>query len=228
MPTLTQVNRLSPSSAQRSSVPGRGQQHPPPTWRRTRSRSSRSISERPARSARTRRWQDVPCTTIQCDEISAFCYAEAKNVPEEHRDTFRYGDVRTCTPLCTDTKIVPTWLVGERTVNDASVFMGDLALLLAGPVQLTTARRTATAPTCRPHMANSAPRSTTGCSPAGRGCRRSGATAPPSAPASTSPPSPACPTPSLDRAAGAGSGRLAVSGCRGRGVGGLLGGRWWA
>lgn len=82
--------------------------------------------------------QGLPCTTIQCDEIWAFCYAKAKNVPEEHRDTFGYGDVWTWTALCADTKIVPTWLVGERTVNDASVFMDDLARRLSGRVQLTT------------------------------------------------------------------------------------------
>ncbi len=82
--------------------------------------------------------QELPCTTIQCDEIWAFCYAKQKNVPTEHRDTFGYGDVWTWTALCADTKIVPTWLVGERTVNDASVFMNDLARRLAGRVQLTT------------------------------------------------------------------------------------------
>ncbi len=81
---------------------------------------------------------DLPCTRIQCDEIWSYCYAKQKNVPEEHQDTFGYGDVWTWTALCADTKLVPSWLVGERTVDDAMVFMHDLRNRLANRVQLTT------------------------------------------------------------------------------------------
>ena len=81
---------------------------------------------------------DLPCTTIQCDEIWAFCYAKSKNVPQEHRGTFGYGDVWTWTALCADTKLVPSWLVGERTVDDAWTFLEDLRGRLANRVQLTT------------------------------------------------------------------------------------------
>jgi IS1 family transposase len=81
---------------------------------------------------------DLPCTTLQCDEIWAFCYSKDKNVPEEHRGTFGYGDVWTWTAICADTKLVPTWLVGERNVGDAFVFMTDLADRLTHRVQLTT------------------------------------------------------------------------------------------
>jgi len=89
--------------------------------------------------------RDLPCRTLQADEIWAFCYSKAKNVPEEHRGTFGYGDVWTWTAICADTKLVPSWLVGERTVSDAFVFMTDLADRLSHRVQLTT---TATSPTC--------------------------------------------------------------------------------
>src|SRR3954454_11222923 len=82
--------------------------------------------------------RDLPCTDIQCDEIWAFCYSKQKNVPQEHRGTFGYGDVWTWTAICADTKLVPTWLVGERTVDDADVFMRDLARRLSHRVQLTT------------------------------------------------------------------------------------------
>ena len=82
--------------------------------------------------------RNLPCTTIECDEIWAFCYAKAKNVPQEHRGTFGYGDVWTWTAICADTKLVPSWLVGERTVPDAWAFMCDLADRLANSVQLTT------------------------------------------------------------------------------------------
>jgi IS1 family transposase len=81
---------------------------------------------------------DLPCTTIQCDEIWAFCYSKSKNVPQQHRGTFGYGDVWTWTALCADTKLVPSWLVGERTVDDAWAFLTDLQGRLANRVQLTT------------------------------------------------------------------------------------------
>lgn len=83
-------------------------------------------------------FRDLPCTNIQCDEIWAYCYSKQKNVPDEHRDTFGYGDVWTWTAICADTKLVPSWLVGERTVSDAWIFMTDLKGRLANRVQLTT------------------------------------------------------------------------------------------
>jgi IS1 family transposase len=80
----------------------------------------------------------LPCKTIECDEIWAYCYAKQRNVPEEHQGTFGYGDVWTWTAICADTKLVPSWLVGERTADDALVFMRDLRSRLSERVQLTT------------------------------------------------------------------------------------------
>lgn len=82
--------------------------------------------------------RNLPCTVVQCDEIWSFCYAKQKNVPEEHQGTFGYGDVWTWTALCADTKLVPSWLVGERTTDDGIVFMKDLESRLANRVQMTT------------------------------------------------------------------------------------------
>src|SRR6266516_1538873 len=39
--------------------------------------------------------QDLPCLTLEADEIWAFCYAKAKNVPDEHQGEWGYGDVWT-------------------------------------------------------------------------------------------------------------------------------------
>jgi len=82
--------------------------------------------------------RDLPCKTIQVDEIWAYCYSKQKNVPEEHKGEYGYGDVWTWTAICADTKLVPSWLVGERTVDDAWVFMTDLQERLARRVQLTS------------------------------------------------------------------------------------------
>jgi IS1 family transposase len=81
---------------------------------------------------------NLPCRRVECDEIWSFCYAKQKNVPDEHQGTFGYGDVWTWTALCADTKLVPSWLVGERTTADAYVFLSDLKSRLKNRVQLTT------------------------------------------------------------------------------------------
>jgi IS1 family transposase len=75
---------------------------------------------------------------IQCDEIWSFCYSKEKNVPEEHKGEFGYGDVWTWTAIDADTKLIPTWLVGLRDGECATEFIKDLAGRLSNRVQLTT------------------------------------------------------------------------------------------
>ncbi|MEW6531005.1 MAG: IS1 family transposase [Thermodesulfobacteriota bacterium] len=81
---------------------------------------------------------DLPCKRVQCDEIWSFCYSKQANVPVEKRGEFGYGDVWTWTAICADTKLVPAWLVGDRTAETALIFMTDLASRLRGRVQLTS------------------------------------------------------------------------------------------
>jgi IS1 family transposase len=82
---------------------------------------------------------NLNCPVIECDEIWSFCYAKQKNVPEEFKDTFGYGDVWTWTAIDADTKLVPSWLVGERTSRDAYAFLSDLkGRLRNNRVQITT------------------------------------------------------------------------------------------
>lgn len=82
--------------------------------------------------------RNLPCKRIQCDEIWSFCYAKDKNVPDEKRGTFGYGDVWTWTAICSDTKLIPSWAVGKRDAGTAYELMQDLANRLASRVQLTT------------------------------------------------------------------------------------------
>src|SRR5664280_1439726 len=44
---------------------------------------------------------------IECDEIWSFCYSKQKNVPEECKGTFGYGDVWPWTAIDAATKLVP-------------------------------------------------------------------------------------------------------------------------
>jgi len=75
---------------------------------------------------------------VQCDEIWSFCYAKEKNVPEDKRGQFGYGDVWSWVAIDPDTKLVITWLVGLRNAAWASSFMYDVASRLSNRVQMTT------------------------------------------------------------------------------------------
>jgi IS1 family transposase len=81
---------------------------------------------------------NLPCKVVEADEIWAYCYSKQKNVPEQFKGTPGYGDVWTFTAICADTKLIPTWLVGERTKDDAEVFLTDLASRMANRIQLST------------------------------------------------------------------------------------------
>lgn len=83
-------------------------------------------------------FRNLNCKRIQCDEIWSFCYAKEKNVPETKRGIFGYGDVWTWVALDADTKLVPSYMVGNRDSKTAKLFMDDLAGRLADRVQLTT------------------------------------------------------------------------------------------
>jgi IS1 family transposase len=58
--------------------------------------------------------------------------ASAKAAPE------MAGDLWTWTAIDTDTKLMPSWLVGSRDGDAAKVFIADLASRLSNRVQLTT------------------------------------------------------------------------------------------
>lgn len=82
--------------------------------------------------------RNLPCKRIQCDEIWSFCYAKQRNVAPWREGALGYGDVWTWTAICADTKIVPTWLVGQRNAFYANKFVCDLAGRLATRPQITT------------------------------------------------------------------------------------------
>ncbi len=75
---------------------------------------------------------------IQCDETWSFNYVkdwrkdDAKNPPE------MAGTVWTWTAIDPDTKLIVTWLSGDRGVETATRFMHDLASRLMDRVQVTT------------------------------------------------------------------------------------------
>ena len=82
--------------------------------------------------------RDLPCKRIECDEIWSFCYAKAKNVPQDKQGQFGYGDVWTFVAIDSDTKLVLSWLVGLRELAYAYEFAKDIKERLSNRVQLTT------------------------------------------------------------------------------------------
>jgi IS1 family transposase len=75
---------------------------------------------------------------LECDEIWSFCGAKNINVPAERRGEPGVGDVWTWVALDADSKLVVSWLVGQRTIHDAVVFITDVAARLRHRIQLTT------------------------------------------------------------------------------------------
>ena len=82
--------------------------------------------------------RNLPCKRIQCDEIWSFVYAKAKNVPRARAAPPEAGDVWTWTAMCADTKLVPSWRLGDRSAATARDLMDDLQGRLANRIQLTT------------------------------------------------------------------------------------------
>lgn len=97
------------------------------------------MSGQAASDYQARAFVNLPCKVIECDEIWSFCYSKQKNVPDEFKGTPGHGDVWTWTAIDPDTKLVPSWLVGERTLQDAWAFLTDLKMRLRNSrIQLTT------------------------------------------------------------------------------------------
>lgn len=82
--------------------------------------------------------RNLKCKRIQCDEIWSFCYKKQKNVHPWEKGTLGQGDVYTWTAIDPDTKLVPSWLVGQRSAFYAKKFINDLKSRLASRPQVTT------------------------------------------------------------------------------------------
>lgn len=81
--------------------------------------------------------RNLNCKRVQVDEVWSFVCAKEKNAPPEQRAK-GFGDIWTWTAIDADTKLVPSWLVGERDIDAARAFIDDLASRLAGRIQLSS------------------------------------------------------------------------------------------
>lgn len=79
--------------------------------------------------------RNVQAKRVQADEIWSFIYSKEKNRPQDKEDA---GDAWTFVGIDSDTKLVISWLIGDRDIETATFFMRDVAQRIKGRVQLTT------------------------------------------------------------------------------------------
>ena len=86
--------------------------------------------------------RDLETTRVEADEVWSFCYSKEKNVPAgiptEVRARFGWGDVWTWTALDSNSKLMITWAVGDRSAATGDPFIQDIADRVTGRIQLST------------------------------------------------------------------------------------------
>ena len=75
---------------------------------------------------------------IQMDEIWSFIYSKQDNVRRAKKAPEEAGDAWTWTAIDADSKLLVSWLVGDRTTDSALRFVDDLRSRLSNRVQLTS------------------------------------------------------------------------------------------
>ncbi len=80
----------------------------------------------------------LSCKRLQLDEIWSFVGTKNANIPAERKGESGIGDVWTWTAVCADTKLVPSFLVADRSADSAMLFVEDLRARVLGRVQVTT------------------------------------------------------------------------------------------
>ena len=81
--------------------------------------------------------RNLTCRHVQVDEIWSFIGKKQRHLKATD-NPLRTGDMWTFVALDSDTKIVPTYLVGKRTSENAHVFLKDLSSRLDSRIQLSS------------------------------------------------------------------------------------------
>src|SRR6266446_2984995 len=66
--------------------------------------------------------RNLPCRRIEADEIWAFVGAKQRNAKRQGD-----GDIWTFTAICADTKLMVSWFVGDRSIENVHGFIRDLS-----------------------------------------------------------------------------------------------------
>src|SRR6185295_127855 len=82
--------------------------------------------------------RNLPCKNVQVDEVWGFIGIKAKTA-KLVKAAPQFGDVWTWIAIDVDTKLVPTFAVGDRSQYMANTFIEDLASRLSTRTQLSSA-----------------------------------------------------------------------------------------
>ena len=82
--------------------------------------------------------RDVDVEYLQADELWSFIYARQKNAHNAIGVIDAVGDSWTWTAIDPDTKLMVSWLVGDRTLDSATEFMEDIHSRVKGRINLST------------------------------------------------------------------------------------------
>jgi IS1 family transposase len=85
-----------------------------------------------------RAFHNLTLKKIQLDEIWAFSYCKQRNVPLAKKAPDDAGDIWTWVAIDAETKLIPSWLVGDRSGETAIQFVCDLSKRLENRVQITS------------------------------------------------------------------------------------------
>lgn len=81
--------------------------------------------------------RNLPCKVLQLDELWSFVGCKEKT--KKHAKNAQHpGDVWTWTSICAETKLIPSWRVGDRSMATAYAFCADLSQRFAGKLQITS------------------------------------------------------------------------------------------
>ncbi|HEY3776778.1 MAG TPA: hypothetical protein VGL35_01835 [Rhizomicrobium sp.] len=80
--------------------------------------------------------RNLPCQRIQVDEI--WSYVRKKQSRLRPGESIRTSDFWTFVAIDPQTKLVPSYLVGKRTLQNATAFMADLSQRLSVRIQLSS------------------------------------------------------------------------------------------
>ncbi len=81
--------------------------------------------------------RNLDCDRLEIDELWAFVAKKQRHITRED-DASRIGDTWTFVAIDSDTKLIPSFLVGKRDAVCTNIFINDVARRMRNRIQVTT------------------------------------------------------------------------------------------
>jgi IS1 family transposase len=82
--------------------------------------------------------RNVKSKRVEVDELWSFVHTKAKNLPKAKSQSVEYGDCWTWTAIDGDSKLMISYLAGQRTAVSAEAFTRDIASRVSDRIQITS------------------------------------------------------------------------------------------